>query len=297
MLSFAAQNGAKMYEIVAGFDSDGDSALDSNEVMTVFKKTPPLDSTGAAMTTGLGNLDKIIITTESDFVDGKSDAISNNVWGTDYAGDLISAFAHGSSAVDEATTTSPHPFASTQPGLSHQVGARWDSSNNAETHRVSWYNGSEIVSDLQDSRALPQVLEDAITLNITAIRAATPLGGAWGNSGTYSFSISRNLITTEDEWVGLNELGYTFGKIDFVGTVTVSSRWVAGGKIEVGTVTYNCQIDDVYDFSYWGGDKARQASFIQAGHATLTASPETESGKVFFTRAVWSGSKAIDKEY
>jgi|GEM_PF-3051243 len=297
LLAFAAENGAKLYEIVAGFDANGNSALDPNEVMTVFQKTPPLDSKGATMAVGLGNLDKIIIATEDDFVGGKSDAISNNVWGTDYAGDLISAFAHGSTSVDEATATFPHPIASTQPGLSHRVGARWDSANNAETHRVSWYDGSEIVRDLRDSRALPQVLEDAIRLNIAAIRAATPLGGAWGNSGTYSFSISRNLITTEAEWVGFNELGYTFGKIDFVGNVTVSSRWVAGGKIEVGAVIYDCQVDDVYDFSYWGGDKARQASFIQAGHATLIGGAEPESGKVFYTRVVWSGDKNINKEF
>lgn len=300
-LNFTAENGIakneQFYEVVAGFDADASGSLSNGEVGIVFEKTPKTDSSGTPVTTGLTHLDKIIVVTQTDFVGGKSDAISNNVWGTDYAGDLISAFAHGNSTVDEATTTSPHPVISAQPGLSHPVGARWDAALTAETHRVSWYNGSEIVSDLKSSYALPQVLEDAITLNLTAIKAATPLGGAWGNSGTYSFNISRDLFLTEDEWVGFNELGYTFGKIDFVGNVTVSSRWVAGGKIEVGTVTYNCQLDDVYDFTFWGGDKARQASFIQAGHATLTGPPETESGKIFYTRAVFSGSKAINKVF
>jgi hypothetical protein len=300
-LHFTAESGIavnqQFYEVVAGFDADSSHNLSNSEVGLVFEKTPKTDSSGNPVSTGLGNLDKIIVATVSDFVGGKSDAISNNVWGTDYAGDLISAFAHGSMAVDEATTTSPHPIASTQPGLSHPVGARWDFANNAKTHRISWYNGSEIVDDLQSSYALPQVLEVAISANLTEIKAATPLGGAWGNSGTYSFNVSRDLLVTEEEWIGFNELGYTFGKADFVGTVTIYSRWVAGGKIEVGTVTYSAQIDDLYDFTFWGGSKARQASFIQAGHATLTGPPETDSGKVFYTRVIWSGSKAINKQF
>ncbi len=298
---FIAENGMaedeNFYEVVAGFDADANRALADNEVSIVFEKTPKTDSSGNPATTGLANLDKIVVVTESDFASGKIDLITNNVWGTDYAGDLISAFAHGNNTVDEATTTSPHPIISTQPGLSHPVGAKWNAALSAETHRVSWYNGSEIVSDLKSSYALPQVLEDAINFNLTAIKAATPLGGAWGNSGTYAFNISRNLLDTEDEWLGFNELGLALGKVDFVGTITVNSRWVAGGKIEVGTVSYTCQIDDIYDFSFWGGSKARQASFVQADHATLIGPPELEAGKVFYTRVVFSGNKDIDKEF
>jgi hypothetical protein len=297
LLPFTAQNGAKMYEVVAGYDSDGDGALDPEEAVLIFEKTPKTDSSGAPVTTGLGNLDKIIVVTESDFVDGKIDCITNNVWGTDYAGDLISAFAHGTTSVDEATTTSPHVIMAMGSGLSHQVGARWDSAFNAETHKVSWYDGSEASNDVKASYALPQVLHDAILLNLAAIKAGTPLGGAWGNSGTYPFSISRNLLTTEDEWIGINELGYAFGKITFNGTITVNSRWVAGGKVEVGTVSYSSQFEDTYDFSYWGGSKARQASFVQAGHATLSSAAEPESGKAFFTKVVFNGTRNINEEF
>jgi hypothetical protein len=294
-LSFDAYDGHHIYEIVAGYDANSSGVLETGEVTVVFSKTPKTDSAGGVVSAGLGNLDKIIIATQSAFDSGKSGAIGNNVWGTDYAGDLISAFAHGSSSVAEGTTTSPHTIISKQPGLSHPVGAKWSPTLSADTHRVSFYNGSEAANDVNASYALPQVLESAIGTHLTAIRAAS--GSSWTYSGPYNFSVSRDLVVTEPEWIGLNELGYAFGKVTFIGTMHVSSRWVAGGKIEVGSVTYSGQFDDVYDFTYWGGDKAREASLTQVGHATLASAPEPNSGKVFFTRVVFSGTKSIGKEF
>jgi hypothetical protein len=294
-LSFDAYDGHHIYEIVAGYDANSSGVLETGEVAVVFSKTPKTDSAGGVVSAGLGNLDKIIIATQSAFDFGKSGAIGNNVWGTDYAGALISAFAHGSSSVAEGTTTSPHTIISKQPGLSHPVGAKWSPTLSADTHRVSFYNGSEAANDVNASYALPQVLESAIGTHLTAIRAAS--GSSWTYSGPYNFSVSRDLVVTEPEWIGLNELGYAFGKVTFIGTMHVSSRWVAGGKIEVGSVTYSGQFDDVYDFTYWGGDKAREASLTQVGHATLASAPEPNSGKVFFTRVVFSGTKSIGKEF
>ena len=295
VLSFDAYAGHHIYEIVAGYDANSNSTLETEEVEIIFAKTPKTDSSGVAVSTGLGNLDKIIIATQSGFDSGKSGAISNNIWGTDYAGDLISAFAHGSSSVSEGTTTSPHTIISKQPGLSHPVGAKWNTSLNAETHTVSFYNGSEAANDINASYALSQVLESAIGTHLTTIRSAS--GSSWTYSGPYNFSGSRDLVVTEPEWIGINELGYAFGKVTFIGTMYVSSRWVAGGKIEVGSVVYSGQFDDIYDFSYWGGAKAREASLVQVGHATLASVPEPNSGKVFFTRVVFSGTKSIGKEF
>ena len=205
-LSFDAYDGHHIYEIVAGYDANASGVLETGEVAVVFAKTPKTDSSGAAATTGLGNLDKIIIATQSAFDSGKSESIGNNVWGTDYAGDLISAFAHGLSAVTEGTTTSPHTIVSKQPGLSHPVGAKWNPAFSAVTHRVSFYNGSEASDDFKASNALTQVLESAISTHLPAIRTAS--GSSWTYSGPYSFSVSRDLVVTEPEWIGpINELG------------------------------------------------------------------------------------------
>jgi hypothetical protein len=295
VLNFDAYDGHHIYEVVAGYDADSSGVLETAEVAVVFAKTPKTDSSGASVTTGLGNLDKIIIGTQSAFHSGKSGAISNNLWGTDYAGDLISAFAHGSSSVAGGTTTTPHTIISKQPGLSHPVGAKWNPTLSADTHRISFDNGSEASDDFKASYALTQVLESAIGTHLTAIRAAS--GSSWTYSGPYTFSVSRDLVVTEPEWVGVNELGYAFGKVNITGTMHVSSRWVAGGKIEVGSVVHSGQFDDVYDFTYWGGDRARDAALTQVGHATLASAPETNSGKVFFTRVVFSGTKSIGKEF
>gem|GEM_PF-3140820 len=285
------------YEVVAGFDTNDNGKLDNSEVTKVFQKTPKTDANGTTVSTGLANLDKIVIGTKGDFDDGKSATVMNNVWTTDYAGDLASAFAHGSKSVPEATTTYSHAVSSTQPGLSHPVGARWNSSNTCPTYMFSFYDGSEASDDAKNSYALAGIINEVIGDNLAAIKAATSLGGAWGNSGTYNISKSRDLLRTDSEWIGFNEFGYAFGKVTFVGTMSVKSRWVAGGKIEVGDVTYSCSLTDLYDFSYFGTLKARQAALVQAGHATLATGSESDAGKIFFTRDVFNGTKSVDQEF
>jgi hypothetical protein len=92
-------------------------------------------------------------------------------------------------------------------------------------------------------------------------------------------------------------IGYAFGKVTFIGSITVSARWTAGGSLEVGSVSFTGGFTDLYDFSYWGGSKALYASLVQAGHATLTNSAEPDAGKIFFTEVQFSGVKEINKTY
>ena len=99
-LLFYALPGHEIYEVVAGYDQNGNGSLDDNEAAIVFKKTP-----AGSATSGLQYLDKIIIVTDTQFASSKSSTIGNNVWGTAYAGDLVSAFAHGSATVSNANIT------------------------------------------------------------------------------------------------------------------------------------------------------------------------------------------------
>ena len=289
---------SNFYEIVAGYDVDGNHILSTDEIAVVFQKTPKTDSSGAPVAVDESIIDKIRIISEDEFVNRKTDLILNNVWGSEYTGDLISVFGHGGTYVNEATSTYPHLITSTQTGLSHPVGARWNSSNSAETYKFSFYNGSKASEDVKLSNGFGQVLIEAIAANIAAIKSATPVGGGWGTSGPFPFVITKKFQDTDSEWVGINELGYAFGKVDIAGDLTVSARWIAGGKIEVGTVSYSGQFGDLYDFSYWPTSaRATDAARVQAGHATLSSIAEPNSGRVFFTNVSFSGSKDINKEY
>ena len=62
----------------------------------------------------------------------------------------------------------------------------------------------------------------------------------------------------------------------------------SANTIQVSAVDVTGYFDDLYDFAYGGGDKAKEASMVQSGHASLASPPEEDSGKIFFTRLVFA---------
>lgn len=294
---FPAGDNHQIYEIIAGLDSNSNYTLDTNEVTQVFEKTPRTDSAGDPATESLHLIDKIIVVTEADFVSAKNTATAFNWLGTQYAGDLISSFSHGTLGVPEATHTLPAPIVSNQPGMSHPLGARWHPDMTGSTFQYNYYDGTSCSNEVEESNGFAQVVTETITNNISAIQSAIPLGGAWATVGPYPISSSASFFTSDPDPIGINELGNAFGKVTFSGSMTVKARWVAGGKVEVDEVNYSTGFYDVYDFAYGTGGKARTASLIQAGHATLAAAPHPEAGRVFFVNVLCSGTKDIDQEY
>lgn len=280
-LQYDAYEGREIYEIVGGVDLDGDRQLDNSEATMVFEKTPRTDAHGNPATAGLEYLDKIIVVTESQFQNSKDYIIGLNQLGTDYAGDLIETFGRGSTVVHEAGLVPNQVISTATPGLSHHIGAKWDSNCADTTYRFRFGDGTEASDDVEDSTALSQVVDSVIHANLEALLVA---GSAdWHESSAITFSESKDFFVTEKPLIGINELGNAFGKVNITGELRIKCRTTSASTLEVSQVNIIGSFDDLYDFAYGGGDRARQASLVQAGHATLSTSTEP-SGKLFFTR-------------
>ena len=133
---------------------------------------------------------------------------------------------------------------------------------------------------MDDSKALKQIVEKMISTHKASMLAAYTGTPEWPVSPYYQFDESIDLIDTEKEFIGINELGNAFGKVDFKGQVRFSYKKV-GDEIRIGSTEVIGSFSDLYDFAYGGGaGRARQASMVQAGHASLA---NGNNGKVFFT--------------
>jgi hypothetical protein len=274
-----------MCEVVSGIDANNNNALNSLEVCTVFEKTPRTDDAGNPATAWLNMVDKIIVVTESQFLISKGTVIGYNFVGSAYAGDLIEAFGKGATTVPQAFVTLNVPISTATPGLSHHVGAKWDANCVDKTYRFTFPDGTEAANDFEESNALSQIIDSVIQSNIAALLAAGTAD--WTESPGMSFTQSKNLFVTEPDPWGINELGLAFGTVTINGTLGIKYRKTNPNTIEVQQIKAEGSFDDLYDFSYWGGEYARQASMVQAGHATLSTLAEP-SGKVFFTRLQYS---------
>ncbi|MCX8495664.1 MAG: hypothetical protein ORN51_05715, partial [Akkermansiaceae bacterium] len=278
----------EIYEIVAGYDANINSKLDDSEAVVVFKKTP----LGTA-TDSQNLLDRIIIVDQGQADTSKTEAISYGGYPlTAYSGELIDAFAKGSTTAPNAMMTSPITIASRQPNLSHPLGEKWNASNQDITHRFTYADGSPASNEAETSNALAEIVKNIIAENKANMLAYTG-PEEWPLSPYYNFNETKDLVKTESLWD--NVLGPAFGKIDFIGRLRVSYKKI-NTTIQVGGVEVIGSFDDIYDWAY-GGPKfsflgftfdPREPAMVQAGHATLSKAPHPNAGKVFFTRVEYN---------
>jgi hypothetical protein len=281
-----------VYEVVAGYDGNNNGTLDNSEAVIVFSKTPKGKATAADIK---NRLDKIIVITPTRVNNAYNLLyVQGNVWGTDYAGDLLEAFVIGSTTLDTATTTTGVLLSSTHPSLTHPVGATWNTACQATTIRFTFPDGVEASNDFEESNALLQIIDSTVTGNLSALLASgTP---DFAISTTMSFSKFINFGLTEPGGFGeINELNLAFGRVTINGSLRVRYRKTSATSIEVSEVDISGSFDDLYDFDYSSGGNARRASMVQAGHATISTPP---SGRVFFTRLEFNtGWRSHQKTY
>jgi hypothetical protein len=291
-------NSHDIYEIVAGYDTNSNAKLDDSEVVTTFKKTPLKDASGGTVTDPQNLLDRVIIVDQGQFSSSKSTVIGYNYPGSEYAGNLIEGFARGRTTIPDATMVPSITVSSTQPGLGHPVGGKWNAANQDTTYRFTFADGSPASNDTEASNALKQIVQKVINDNKTAMISAYTGTPEWPVSPYYSFSEEKHFIKTDGEpeifgvLLGIPELGASFGKVKITGQLRVSYKKTSATTIQVGSVEVIGSYDDLYDFAYGGGSRARQASMVQAGHATLAGTTEPNSGKVFFTRVEFNSGFA-----
>ena len=301
-LSFTALAGTKLYEVVAGYDANGNSILENSEVAVVFEKTPRKDKEGNPATANLHLIDKFRVVTQDDFnvarttTDNHADRDLIDIY--DSAEGLLKAFARGSATVPEvpeAATTWGHlllgsPSPSPQ-GLSHPVGGKWTTpASNTTTLRFEWPTGSDLSEDVVASDGLEAMIKRLLAKHKAALAA----------SATAAESVVTLNALTDD---GINfrdtdkyyQVHVALAACKFEGGMQVKVKKGAGAALEVSEVNCWGALFDLYD---WGYDapklktpngtvigEAREAAKVQAGFATLAASTSWPSaGRVFFTK-------------
>jgi hypothetical protein len=284
----SGSNVEETYEVVSGYDKNQNSAFDEDEVVQVFKKTPGTSSL----------VDKIRIVDHQEFDD--SIGTLGNFWNyPGYAGDLLQFFGTGErtgvlseggddgvTIVEGITINSQNAGISHPQGLTHPVGAIWDNNNQATTHRFVFPPNSSAAREVLASTAMQMAVTEFINRNKNdliqgvqagELRTTSPIG-----MGT------REINFRDTDQLSRPSLAFAFGKI----TLTLGNFQVrysvknSGQLILYGIQITGASFDDLYDFSYYGGEPARSASLVQVGHASLRNDPVNlpNQGKVFFNR-------------
>jgi len=152
-----------------------------------------------------------------------------------------------------------------------------------------------------DASALKKIIDDLIKRNLAKFLAAA--GSTPTEMGAIKFSEPVDFGESEAEGsvlgipLGINELGVSFGHAAVDGELVVTASKSSSNTLRVTTVSYSGSIDDLYDFDFFGGEKAREAATVEAGHATLAKPPEANSGKVFYLRLEYKGTVNLNKDF
>jgi hypothetical protein len=282
-----------LYEAFVWYDSNGNGAFENTEPNQVFEKTPRTNGNGVPSAKHLGLIDKIRIVDLQKFNSSSNTAYGYGLPFSGYAGDLIETFARGRNTVPNATVATGVPVLSTQPGLSHPLGARWNIANTDTTYRFDFADGTTISNDVEDSNTLQSIVEKIIKANRAAMLAYTG-PETWPVTPYYNFNSTGDFLTQEDNTLDGAKLGVALGKAIFAGQMRISYRKAGADSLEVGGIQLTGTVDDLYDWAYAGRPftlgpvsfEPKYPAMAQAGHATLAAGSFPQAGRIFFLRVI-----------
>lgn len=315
-LKFTAYEGSHVYQVMAGYDQNGNGVMEESEATLRFEKTPKTMPTGSPYSGGdpsFDYLDRIIVVTKNDSSGGRvaADNYGDGVLIDQYAptaAAFLNAFAQGASTIAGASATTLGILldATTIPsadGLSHPVGARWGAANTATTFEIELPSSSSLAGKIVDSSGFDSLIDRIITANKPALVAAAT--SSWATAPPISF-IDKDVDFRASD--NKEEVHIAIGKGVFHGTLEVSYRSAPGGNIEVGSINCYGYVRDLYDWAYGAEDieiivvgvvgSPRQCARAQAGYATLTGATYPEAGRVFFNKVNFgTGAIPLNKTY
>jgi hypothetical protein len=305
-LVFSATDGRLEHEIVSGQDLNGNGTLETSEVKSIFEKTPRLKVGGAPYDgndTTFKHLDKFYVVTQNDFFFGKTECQTYGSTAVPFypnAAEILYAFANGADSVPSANTEYNIPLnanaigSTGANGLSLPLGARWDSSNQALTHRLVY------PSTIPNSGSSPFILSNRVLLSntmramlsrVVSKNKASITAAATSNFSNYTLTgVVDNDLAFKKYDPG-SDVFYTLGNCKFIGDIVVRMRAVPGG-FEVSKLSIYGSIYDLYDFALSVGNVSfgpivvnlDNASTTQAGMATLNGNQTPNTGRVFYTK-------------
>lgn len=299
LLNFGAEVGPQTYEIVGGFDANSNGNLDSDEVITRFRKTPAIDHRGRSVATHLHLLDTVVIVTQTDFDREQAVFAGGSTGLLLEPGSVVGAFAIGSTNLSGATFTPGITIDAGLTSLTHKVGAKWNASCEDVTYRFTYGNGTSLSDLFEGSANLTRAVDGSVTNALDTLLLASVGTTQTVTLPAFSLDANFNDRATEPEFWNWYRLGKVFGSVTLAPAVEIEYRKLTANSVEV--IRYNASgaFDDLFDFDYQAKKAStitRQAAIVQAGHATL--SPILGGGKVFFLRLEFNtGWKPLNKTY
>ena len=301
-LAFTAVDGKKLYEVVVGYDKNHDRILTDDEVLDTFEKTPRTDPGGGAYTgsdTTFAYLDKILIVTRNDFDAARQETedYGDNTFFTTLRPEgakLLKLFGAGGTLIAGANPNTwgqildANVIPSPQ-GLSHPLGAVWNTSNQATTLKITYPTTSDLAIAVVDANGFNHLVSRIIFANKAALAATAT--GTFKTSAPIPFSDNKVAFGDTDNQ---EDVHLALGKCNAVGNLIVKYRSAPGGKIEVSKINCYGTISDLYDWAFGTKltfpvlgnqiDLTKDAARTQAGYATLSpATAWPRAGRVFFT--------------
>lgn len=291
-LEFDALSGPLRYDIIAGFDLNGNGDLDSGEVGTVFQKTPVGNSSQVPP-----DLDRVRVVTAQDYERDRILLLVGSSLYLTYAGDILDYFASGS-AVPQAQVGTTQ-ITSDDPRLTHPVGAVWDQNCNADILVLTYNVSSDPSQDVLSSNLLSETIDKSIQLHKASI--IQQLNNSGSSSGTINIPIENLPDNLNDfgEWDGaLSSLDRAFGGVVMTGSLDVNCSLASfGSNINVSTVeVVGGQFEDLYDFNYENAPPSNWGATVQAGYPSLH-DPAVPGGRIFEIVVNFGGNVNVNKTF
>ena len=221
---------SNLYEVVAGYDSNGDGILSNSEAAVVFAATdgtttPPHD--------------KFRVVTK-DYYDSSESTLENftNVGG--FAGNFLDSFLTGSAIPGAVAST--FTLTSTYPGLSHPLGAVWSTPGNSASAILNTFGATTTESTATaNSNAIHQIIDSTINSQKAEIVTYFVLNPTVASHDfTYSIPSSAGSVDFIKTEGGTSPLGLAFGKVTLTGSFTVTASPV--GVITHPHIKFGCQM-------------------------------------------------------
>lgn len=268
-------SGGNLYEAVVGIDMDGDGKLQAGEVQDVYP-------------------DKVRVVTTGDLARAKATV----QYRRDYyfaafatAQGLVDVFLGTSPTVAGATTGSVG-IGSTATGLTHPLGASWNTACMANIPEFTFTPTSAASQAVAASDQVEQLIKAELNNHKAAVQAFFAAPGAPSSatfpaalgSGPWTWSGSSGNINA---WItdGNPDIGAAFGTVGFTdGKITrVDVEKTFFGNLNVTRIVYEGRFSDLYDFDYTK-DICRPQAIVQATYPTLGAAGRIFNSIVTFTR-------------
>lgn len=248
---------AKEIEIVAGFDNDNDGQLQEHEIAAT-------------------NPHKIRYVDEGSYSEALQDLaiIYNTTWAPfPHAPNFLYAFANNLGL--SGATNSPSTVQSSDPRLSHHVGANFAVSGNVNKAVFSPSGPSLLPGKIVASPEVDALLNTTIDHNRDELIASAPPPGYDLLAGPFNVVNADDTPATAINFAGSTDLHYALGNAglqDMTAVFRIHTRLRDDGTKEliVENATVTGKLVDLYDFQYASEDAlAGPAAAAQAGYPTL----------------------------